>query len=384
MNNQATLKLKTTSVPNWAKALSDKAYFSQEQACLGEVWAFLGFENDIPNVNDWFRTTLGGRSIFVQRFKDGLKAFENICPHRFNQIRCEDKGNGHVVCGFHHWQFNSNGDAVGIPKCKEYYDKTPAEIGASLNAVELSVCGGFIFGRFGGGESLQSWLGDGYDSLNYLATNLRYVGDNDWQVNAHWKLLMQINLDDYHLVAVHPTTFGKNGYLNLNKLNYYRLGSHSVLSMGASPKEVADIAQACRAQNFSLGQGYLTFHFFPGCVVSFNHATRLLGDDYNYMVIQHFKPQSSHATNIGVRSYLMPFNRPASFVRRLFRAATIPIVNVFFRTVMNKVHKEDNQMCERLQKASHQIHGEMRLSAVEQRLGWFEEVYAKYVTASIK
>ncbi len=378
-----------TPVPDWARALSDEAYFAKEQACLGELWNFLGFEGDIPNVNDWFRATLGGRSIFVQRFKEGLRAFENICPHRFNQIRSEDKGNSPVVCSLHHWRFNSNGDAVGIPKCKEYYGKTPQDINARLNVVELAVCGGFIFGRFGSGESLEAWLGDGYDSLNFLAANVGKVGRKNWQVQAHWKLMMQINLDDYHIVAVHPTTFGKNGYLNVNQLNYERFGahdfeSHSALSMGGETKEIATIAQECRAQQLVLAKEYLTFHLFPNVVVSFNHATRLFGDDYHYMIVQHFKPQSTNQTNIGVSVYLMPFNRPAGVVKRVLRHLTIPIVNVLCQLVMNKVHKEDNQACERLQKVSHQIESEMRLSAGEQRLGWFEQVYAKHVTARIK
>ncbi|WP_367268032.1 hypothetical protein [Reyranella sp.] len=32
-------------------------------------------------------------------------------------------------------------------------------------------------------------------------------------MKANWKFCHQINLDDYHIVAVHPGTLGKQGYL---------------------------------------------------------------------------------------------------------------------------------------------------------------------------
>ena len=375
---------KLTSIPDWAKAISDEAYFAQEQACLGEVWHFLGFESDIPKVNDWFRTRLGGRSIFVQRFKEGLRAFENICPHRFNQIRCEDKGNSPVVCGFHHWRFDSHGDAVGIPKCKEYYGKTPKEIDARLHAVELAVCGGFIFGRFGSGESLKAWLGDGYDILNYMATDVKLGGVVDFQVSANWRLMMQISLDDYHAAAVHPTTFGKDGYLPVNRFHYFRLGPHSTLMM-AGDLHLKGMAAACAAGTFSLKKGhYIIFQFFPTFVVACIHATQLYGDDYSYLLIQHFEAQSSNKTRFHTRFFLMPFNRPAGLLRRFVRQASIPFVDLFFKHYMQKINKEDNQVCENIQQVSHQINGEMRPSALEERLGWFEDVYAKYVTDRIK
>lgn len=373
------------SIPNWAKALSDDAYFAHEQACLGEVWTFLGFENDIPNVNDWFRATLGGRSIFIQRFKDGLKAFENICPHRFNQIRCEDKGNGHVVCSFHHWQFNSKGDAAGVPKCKEYYGKTPTEIGARLNPVELSVCGGFIFGRFGSGDSLQTWLGDGYDVLNYAAKDSELAGVADFEVNANWRLMMQISLDDYHAAAVHPTTFGKDGFLNKKGFRYSRLGAHSALVMGMQFSTADSVVNACQMQQFYLQkEDYIIFQLFPTFVVAFIHATQLFGDDYAYVLIQHFIPHARNKTRFHTRFFLMPFKQQGSLLRRLYRRLAIPVVNRLFKHYMVRVNTEDNQICENIQKVSHQIQGDMLPSALEERLGWFEEVYAKYVTDSIK
>jgi phenylpropionate dioxygenase-like ring-hydroxylating dioxygenase large terminal subunit len=378
MNNQS-IKL----VPDWARALSDDAYFAKEQARLGELWHFLGYEADIPKDNDWFTATLGGRSVFIQRFKEGLRAFENICPHRFNQMRGEDKGNGPVVCGFHHWRFDSNGDAVGIPKCKEMYGKTPKEIGARLTHVEIDVCGGFIFGRFGEGPSLQAWLGDGFDILKHIGSGLQFGGQFGFQINAHWKLMLQVTVDEYHIVAVHPSTFGAKGYLRNERLNYYRFGPHNVFLIGAQHNDLTLMRQACQANTFE-SKGYTIFQFFPTFVVGMKQVARVFGDDYAYLIVEQFVPQSRHKTNLHIRFFAMPFSRPSGLLRRCVRKGVIAFINVIYRFTVRKITKEDIQICERIQKVSHQIQGDSLFSAQEERVAWFEEAYAQYVTAAIK
>jgi phenylpropionate dioxygenase-like ring-hydroxylating dioxygenase large terminal subunit len=59
--------------------LTDPAAFAHEQAQLARVWTLLGLTADVSNDGDWFRATLGGRSVFVQRFGDTLRGFENRC-----------------------------------------------------------------------------------------------------------------------------------------------------------------------------------------------------------------------------------------------------------------------------------------------------------------
>ena len=70
--------------PVWARSLVDPESFENEQIRLGQVWTLLGVPTDSANDGDWFRTILGGRSIFVQRFGDDLRGFENVCAHRFH------------------------------------------------------------------------------------------------------------------------------------------------------------------------------------------------------------------------------------------------------------------------------------------------------------
>jgi phenylpropionate dioxygenase-like ring-hydroxylating dioxygenase large terminal subunit len=164
-------QIEIADTPIWARGAADPAFFAREQAQLGKLWTLLGLTTDIPGDGDWFRASLGGQSVFVQRFGDTLRGFENVCMHRFYPLRTADRGNGPIRCGFHHWQYNKDGLAVGIPKCQEMFGVTPRELNARLTPIEIATCGILIFGRFGSPkhpETLEDYLADGFPILRAM------------------------------------------------------------------------------------------------------------------------------------------------------------------------------------------------------------------------
>src|SRR5688572_11878662 len=104
---------------SWSRSMVDPHEFDREQGRLAHVWTFLGFTKHVARDGDWFSASLATRSVFVQRFGHELLGFENVCPHRFFPLRTTERGNGPIVCGFHRWQYDKHGNAVGIPLCKE-------------------------------------------------------------------------------------------------------------------------------------------------------------------------------------------------------------------------------------------------------------------------
>ncbi|HTQ32584.1 MAG TPA: Rieske 2Fe-2S domain-containing protein, partial [Stellaceae bacterium] len=120
------------TLENWPDTLVDAAAFRREQTSLAKMWTFLGHARDVAKDGDWFRTTLATRSVFVQRFGDELRGFENRCAHRSYPLRTADKGNGPILCGFHHWRYDREGRAVAIPQCERLFGGSPQEVGARL------------------------------------------------------------------------------------------------------------------------------------------------------------------------------------------------------------------------------------------------------------
>jgi nitrite reductase/ring-hydroxylating ferredoxin subunit len=214
---------------NWAQELLDSKAFREEQRRLAGVWTFLGLSRDLGRDGDWFCSSIA--TVFVQRFGTELRGFENLCAHRSYPLRRERKGSGPVVCGFHHWQYNRDGRAVGIPICNLAYGKPPHEMDAHLQPIELAMCGPLIFGRFPGrssSESLESYLGDAFPILEAMAPVRGRPLYMELPVQAHWKLNMHITLDDYHGPPIHPRTLERHAYLpSMNTLRYFRLGTNS-------------------------------------------------------------------------------------------------------------------------------------------------------------
>jgi phenylpropionate dioxygenase-like ring-hydroxylating dioxygenase large terminal subunit len=372
------------SHPAWARAMTSQEDFLSEQEKLGHLWTFLGFASDIPANNDWFRTTLGGRSIFVQRFEKDIRAYLNRCAHRYYPLRTSAHGNGPIVCGFHHWRYNRDGLAIGIPNCQEMFGKTPREMNQQLPEVEIAQCGSMIFGRFpAGGQypnpSLEDWLGDGYAILNHL-TNTPPPAINRLQsdVAANWRLLMQISLDDYHLVAVHPSTFGKSGYLKPEKTRYFRFGAHSAYIASAPDDALAKMAEACRAANYT-PESYRILQFFPNLIVAMIRAVNYLGDRYWFLLVQQLVPEAYDRTRSVTRFTLLPFAKPAGVLHRQARTIAKPWVTLGFAHYARKTHREDNQVVEQLQRSASLFEADPVRALQEQRVSWFEEEYQSII-----
>jgi phenylpropionate dioxygenase-like ring-hydroxylating dioxygenase large terminal subunit len=363
--------------PSWARALHDPAAFAHEQAQLGQVWTLLGLTVDIPNDGDWLRATLGGRSVFVQRFGDTLRGFENRCAHRFYPLRTEDKGNGVIRCGFHHWQYDKDGRAVGIPKCQEMFGVTPRELGARLNAIEVATCGILVFGRFpapDATETLEQFLGDGFTILQSMfgqPTPYSYI---ERPVAANWKLCFHITLEEYHIVAVHPESFGKEGYLSPETVHYSRFGSHSAFFESDS---VEIMAAQCRDGSYR-PKDYRVLHFFPYMVAAHINAAGIW-----YVVLQQYLPVSHDRTLMRGWSFQSPF--PAeehNWIDRWKRQIIAPWVPLGMKYYWSRTLAEDHGTCEKMQTIVSQVEGSPLLAKQEQRIVWFEQAYAKAMAAT--
>ncbi len=356
--------------------------FAAERKALETCWTFLGFEHQVAGENDWFRSILGGRSVIVQRFSQGIVAFENKCVHRGYPLRHDDSGRGPLVCGFHHWRYNHEGLALGIPNCIDMFGKAPREIDARLNRVELAQAGGFIFGRFAdpAGPSLEAWLGPAFPILKYTSSFMRRSTDAaKFAVNAHWRYIHEISLDDYHIVAIHPSTFGKEGYLPGKETRYDQIGPHSMFFRAGNASSLPDMVDQCERGAF-FPPRYRILQIFPGLVVSFVPATRLFGEGYWYVVVLHILPMAHNRSKLVSHSFRVPQPETKQAWRKIARWLAWPVIDRIFTFYARRVLREDNVACELLQAHAAADDPPPRLALHEERIGWFEEAYALAVS----
>ena len=74
---------------------TDPALFELEMKHIFEGnWVYLAHESQIPEINDYFTTTIGRQPIVITRGKDGkLNAVINACAHRGAMLCRKEHGN---------------------------------------------------------------------------------------------------------------------------------------------------------------------------------------------------------------------------------------------------------------------------------------------------
>jgi len=366
---------------SWTRDLVDAGAFQNEKTRLRQVWTLVGLTTELPRDGDWIARDLWGHSVFVQRFGDQLKGFENRCAHRFYPLRHGDKGNGPIRCGFHGWQYDQEGAAIGIPMCKEFFGCTPKQMNAQLQKLEIATCGTLIFGRFPGEHStgsLTDYLGDMEPIMRFMSAEAVSPGRIDRNVAANWKLAYHITLEDYHIVAVHPSTFGANGHLRSDEYRYYRSGLHSAMLNGEDRAEesLKAMSTACAASRYE-AEGYRIFHIFPNLVV-----LHIRFFDRWYVLVMQYLADAIDRTI--VRSWYFPANfaTKSSAIRRLSdRTLDIPRA-LAMRYGIHKIVGEDNAICEGLQRVAHQANRLPFLATEEERIAWFDEAYARIMSSN--
>lgn len=358
------------------RALHDPDAFAAEQERLGEIWTLLGYASDLPRENDWFRTMLGGRSVFVQRFADGLRGFENRCAHRSFPLRREDRGNGPILCGFHHWRYDREGVAAGIPNCQDAFGMAPRELGRRLARLDIACCGDLIFARFPGrAETLREFLGPAFEVLALLCADMRPAVRARLPARANWRLCQAITLDDYHLAAVHPGSFGRKGrYLPSAALNYQRFGLHNHYFLGAHSGSLEDWVALLRAGTRD-PVGYRMMHLFPDSALVLSPAVRALGQSFRYMLLLRQVPLAPDRceTRITLMRLRPDGAKDTAFTRLLdlFEPFRLWLAKRAALTIL----AEDRAICEALQENPRQIAPDPLHGASEIRVAWFNATY---------
>jgi phenylpropionate dioxygenase-like ring-hydroxylating dioxygenase large terminal subunit len=364
-----------TMFSNWPHTLIDPVAFCREQTQLSHVWTFLGMSTDVARDGDWFRATLGTRSVFVQRFGTKVAGFENRCAHRSFPLRNADKGNGPIVCGFHHWRYDQDGRAIGIPNCSELFGVTPRQLDARLSPVEIATCGSLVFGRVaatGDTETLEEYLAESFPILAAMSNSPVEPQHFVRTVKANWRLCYHASVEDYHIVAVHPNTFGKVGYLKRENIGYFRFGRHNAFFTNPDPNALTRMAAECRTGTWQSGN-YRVFHIFPNLVVAHFRAD----GQYWYILVLQYAPVAMNRSTMRAWIYPAPFAADHGWLARWTRPFTHPVRAIAVRYSVNRLLKEDNDVCEKHQSIAQQIQGAPLLGALEERIAWFEEAYAQ-------
>ncbi|MDG3443022.1 Rieske 2Fe-2S domain-containing protein [Nitrospirillum amazonense] len=84
--------------------------------------------------------------VVVQNFQGALKAFRNVCSHRYALIHDQPCGRGLLRCPYHGWVYDAAGVPIGIPfDDSDFHLDAEARRRLALAPVGLAVANGQVW-----------------------------------------------------------------------------------------------------------------------------------------------------------------------------------------------------------------------------------------------
>jgi phenylpropionate dioxygenase-like ring-hydroxylating dioxygenase large terminal subunit len=191
------------------------------QKIFAKVWVYVGHESLVPNVGDYYCTTLARQPVVLSRHEDGkVYVLQNRCGHRGAQVLVKERGNArHFSCMYHGWAFRPNGELAGVPMRADFPDGCLDEPQSGmLRLPRVDSYRGFVFASLDPDVMpLQDFLGEAKGGIDELVDRSPlgevefWAGCHRYYYRGNWKLQMDNMADTYHPAACHASTVGPDG-----------------------------------------------------------------------------------------------------------------------------------------------------------------------------
>ncbi|MEM5384669.1 Rieske 2Fe-2S domain-containing protein [Paraburkholderia phymatum] len=125
---------------------TEQGWFDREQEKIfGKLWLLAGLTQQLQAENDFIVRNFSGVPVLIQNAGGTLRAFRNACAHRGMPIQIADCGNRRLVCPYHGWSYNGDGQLRGIPNEKIYGLCKKEQANLKLHSYAVETVGNFVF-----------------------------------------------------------------------------------------------------------------------------------------------------------------------------------------------------------------------------------------------
>ncbi len=201
---------------------TDPEVFDLEMEHLfGNTWVYVGHASQVPDVADFFTTTIGIKPMVMVRHSDGsIRVLHNRCPHKGTRVANEMCGNAgrFFRCPYHAWSFRTDGSIAAIPLPQGYENTNFKETTAAQGMApvrNVRVYRDFVFARLSEtGIGFEEYFGDSLSSLDNMI-NRSPVGKLEvaggvlrYFHRCNWKMLVENLTDTCHPMVAHESSAG--------------------------------------------------------------------------------------------------------------------------------------------------------------------------------
>lgn len=193
--------------------LSTEIFEQERLKIFRKLWLFAGLKTLLPKNNSFITRKIAGIPIVIQNFHGELRAFENVCLHRSALLQTDPVGCRPLVCAYHAWRYDAQGQVANIPDCDQLYQFGKCELkNLKLREFSLRAVGNILFINLDADPlpleeqfsaaflHLLADSSDAYDTEVMVTT---------WEGRYNWKLAYENLRDANHPRFVHPKTLAK-------------------------------------------------------------------------------------------------------------------------------------------------------------------------------
>ncbi len=309
---------------------SDDVFTTESEQVFSKSWVLAGLAHELSNRGDVRPVTIAQKPVLLVRSEAGrIRAFHNVCRHRCLKLVDQPRNAGRVLsCPYHSWSYNLEGKLLATPFFGGRDHQPPPGFNKEENGlveIQCEVWHDWVF------VNLDDKAGPFDEFIEPIATRLSHLDLNllkpvavlDFGVlNINWKFLMENFIEPYHVQFVHSKTTDQP------LANHHTLIDKHCLGCTVEVNQPVK-----RSGTLAVDSNFLTL--FPSFVLG-TYEPDQLGVHLN-------TPVSAGETHQRRAIYIL-------------RDSEIPEDEIeALKTLWWNVHKEDHEMCERLQqgRASH-------------------------------
>ena len=321
-----TPKNKNTIFGLPAKSYTDNDFWIKEcDTVLSNGWLFVGFVHEFKKVGDVQPIFIAGKPILIiKNENDEIKAFHNVCSHRCLKLVNEKKNTGKLIrCPYHAWSYDLQGNLKAAPHIGGTNNHKPKGFNFKehgLKPIRIHIWNDWIFINLNGkAKKFIEYAKPLFSKFKDLDFNkLKYTATLDFgKINTNWKFLIENFIEPYHVQFVHKTT------TNQPLKDHYTIVDGMCYGSGVDVKE----EDSKNSKALSVSSKYLSL--FP-----------------NFIIGTYYPNQVGVYLNI-------PINPNTTIQKRIIYTVDGSKMSKEDIDITKKiwwsVHKEDHEMCERLQ-----------------------------------
>ncbi len=309
-----------------AKSYTDEDFWKKEcNTVMSDGWLFVGFVHELKKPGDVNPLFIADKPILLVKDNNNkITAFHNVCSHRCLKLVDEKKNVGKIIrCPYHSWSYDLEGRLKAAPHIGGTNEHQPKGFNFSdhgLKKIKIHIWHDWIFINLNGkAKKFAKYAKPLINKFNDIdLSKLKYAATLDFgKINTNWKFLIENFIEPYHVQFVHKST------TNQPLKDHYTIVDGICYGSGVDVKE----EDTKNSKALSVTSRYLSL--FP-----------------NFIIGTYFPNQVGVYLNVPISSGITSQKRIIYTTdgKNMGKEEVDMIKNIWW-----SVHKEDHEMCERLQ-----------------------------------